>query len=139
MKKLFVSCPMNGRADEAIKESIDRLHKLAEVITGEQLELINSYVPKKVDFPEGTQQHKISIWYLAQSLNKLKDADIVIGARYLDCFAGCGIELEVSRAYGIKTIYVGEDMILQMMPDVEKIQRERWKSCDALPVGGEKL
>ena len=31
MKKLFISCPMKGRTEENIKNTMNRLHKLAEV------------------------------------------------------------------------------------------------------------
>ncbi len=43
MKKLFISCPMKGRKEEDIKESIEKMHKIAEIIFNEELEVIKSY------------------------------------------------------------------------------------------------
>lgn len=44
MKKLFVSCPMKGRTDEAIKDSMERMRKIAELVFGEDLEAIDSFI-----------------------------------------------------------------------------------------------
>lgn len=46
MKKLFVSVPMRDRTEENIRKSIEKMHKIAEATVGEELELIDSYVPE---------------------------------------------------------------------------------------------
>ena len=47
MKKLFVSVPMVGRSDEAIRESISRMKKIAEAYWNEELELIDTMATRK--------------------------------------------------------------------------------------------
>ena len=44
MKKLFVSVPMKGRKEENIKRDIEKMHKIAEAVFGEELELLDSYI-----------------------------------------------------------------------------------------------
>ena len=46
MKKLFISCPMKGRTEEQIRDSRNKMHKIAEAVFGEELEVIDSYIKK---------------------------------------------------------------------------------------------
>ena len=48
MKKLFVSVPMKGRTEKEIKESIQKMKKIAEIYEGEELELIDSYIDRQM-------------------------------------------------------------------------------------------
>ena len=50
MKKLFISCPMKGRTNENIEISIEKMHKMAEIIFDQPLEVIDSFL--KVIFPK---------------------------------------------------------------------------------------
>ena len=63
MKKLFVSVPMKGRKEEEIRKSIAKMHKIAEAIVGEELELIDSYI---VDNPP--KDSKEAVWFLGKSI-----------------------------------------------------------------------
>lgn len=101
MKKLFVSVPKKGKSVEEIKESIQRMKKLAEKYEGEELEIIDSYIEGKPP-----RSNKESIWYLAESLRKLTCADVFIGIQNADKWNGCYIERETARRYGIKTYIV---------------------------------
>ena len=107
MKKLFVSVPMKGRTKEAIKASITKMHKIAEIFEGEELELIDSYVES--DPPVDSKQ---AIWYLGKSIEKLATADIFIGIdRHYD-WHGCQIEAEVATFYGVKSYQVDATAII---------------------------
>lgn len=44
MKKLFISCPMNGATKEEIDKRMEILHKLAELHFGEDLEVIDTWI-----------------------------------------------------------------------------------------------
>ena len=98
MKKLFVSVPMKGRTEEEIRESIDKMKKIAEVYEGEELELIDSYIE---DNPP--QNNNQAIWYLSKSIEKLANADIFIGITDTWDWNGCYVEEEVAGRYGIKS------------------------------------
>lgn len=107
MKKLFVSVPMKGRTAEEIKQSIVKMHRIAEAYEGEELELIDSYVAEVP--PAGCNR---SVWYLSKSIEKLAEADIFIGIRDTAGWAGCKIEADVAKAYKIKSYRVDSDIIL---------------------------
>lgn len=97
MKKLFVSVPMKGRTEEEIKESIQKMKKIAEIYEGEELELIDSYIE---DNPP--KDSKEAVWYLGESLKKLARADVLMGIRESYDWNGCCIEMETANKYGIK-------------------------------------
>lgn len=115
MKKLFISCPMKGRTEENIRASIEKMHKIAEIVFGEKLEPIKSYIsgaPTKGN--EG-------IWMLGRSIQLLSEADFFIGIdTYSDIFNGCMIEREVARRYGIRSMLVN---MHELMPDALEVDR----------------
>lgn len=116
MKKLFVSCPMKGRTEENIKNSIEKMHKIAEIVFEENLELIDSYIPK---VPTTGNE---GVWMLGRSIQMLAEADYFIGIdSYSAMFSGCMIEGEVARKYGIRSVYV---RMADLMPDAVELERE---------------
>lgn len=102
MKKLFISCPMKGRSEESIKSSFETMHKVAEIMFGQKLEVIQSYIEEEP--PEGVNE---SIWYLSHSLFKLSEADYFIGVYNQrtdygkSLYRGCDIEEHIASSYGI--------------------------------------
>ena len=66
MEKLFISCPMRGRTEEQIRKSMERMHKIAEAIFDEELEVIPTYF-------EGTPPENANdrLWYLGKSIEKM--------------------------------------------------------------------
>ena len=102
MKKLFISVPMKGRTDEAIKNSMEKMHKIAELIFGEELEVLQTHMPPEA--PDGTNQ---SVWCLGRSIQKLAEADYFIGVRdRYGYFRGCDIEEDVAMSYNIKRFMI---------------------------------
>lgn len=122
MKKLFISCPMKGRTEEAIKKSMEAMHKYAELMMGEELEVIDSYIN---DNPP--KDSKEAIWFLGESIKKMADADVFVGIEYPDdIWGGCRVEDEVAGCYNIKRLYVmWRDA--QIFADCEKIIRSKWE------------
>lgn len=101
MKKLFVSVPMKGRTEENIKKSIAKMKKIAEAYEGEELELIDTWIPDKA--PECKNR---GLWYLGESLKMMADADVFIGIDYCSDYSGCNAENDVAKEYGIYRIIV---------------------------------
>lgn len=95
MKKLFVSCPMNGRTKEQILKSMKIGRAIAESYFNEELLVINTWIED--DPPEYIKNERL--WYLAKSLELLAEADysIIIGnyGRYIDRFKSCHIEEDI--------------------------------------------
>ena len=74
MKKLFISCPINGRTEENIKKSMEKMHKIAEIVLDQKLEVIDSYVEENP--PENVNQ---GIWYLGSRFNSYQRQTISLG------------------------------------------------------------
>lgn len=120
MKKLFVSVPMKGRTDENIKKSIEDMHKLAEIMFGEKLEVIDSFMEE-----QAPRCKREALWYLGNSISIMSQADYFAGVRYSDYFHGCRIEWETAAAYGIPLITV-EISQLNSLKDCIEIENCSW-------------
>lgn len=121
-KKLFISCPMKGRTEENIKKSMEKMHKIAEIIFDQELEVIPTYIEHNP--PENTKQ---AVWYLGESIKKLAEADYYIGIDYSDIFKGCMVENAVAREYGIRSTYVE---MRDIMPNAIDAEREYWRGME---------
>ena len=103
MKKLFISLPMRGRTEEAIKHSMEEMHKIAEIAFGEKLEVIDCYF----DGTDVEVKHR-SLYFLGKSIKAMANADYFIGIDPWNedtCFyRGCNIERNVARYYNIPSV-----------------------------------
>lgn len=106
MKKLFISVPMNGRTEEAIKASIEKMHRIAEAAVGEELERIPSYIET---MPPETAMD--AVWYLGKSIQMLAEADYMVVIDHSYDYRGCFIEEEVARKYGIPIIFAQGEFV----------------------------
>lgn len=125
MKKLFISCPMKGRTEENIKKSMEKMHKMAEIIFDQELEVLPTYIEDNP--PEGAVNP--AVWYLGKSIELLAEADFFIGVGYSDCFKGCEIECVVARSYGIRMTNVE---MFDLMPDAMQIEQDYWNNVQAV-------
>ncbi len=114
MKKLFISCPMRGRTEENIKKSMEKMHKLAEIIFDQELEVIPTYIEDNP--PEDTRHSRV--WYLGESIKKLSEADYFIGIEWAGFYNGCNVESHVAECYDIPKYLINA---YQFMPDVDEI------------------
>lgn len=114
MKKLFISCPMKGRTEENIRKSMKKMHKMAEIIFDQELEVIPTYIEH---IPPETKDK--SIWCLGESIKKMAEADFFIGIGWDEYFKGCEIERIVAKEYGIKSTNIN---VYELMPDVKEIR-----------------
>lgn len=105
-KKLFISCPMKGRTEENIKKSMDKMHKLAEIIFDQELEVIDTYIEV---MPPNTN---LDIWCLGESLKKMAEADYFIGINCGRDWAGCELEGNVAHQYDITRTYIDIDQVI---------------------------
>lgn len=117
MKKLFISCPMRGRTNEAIADSRERMKRIAEAVFGEELEVIESVVSETP--PKDAKER---IWYLGKSVQKIAEADYFIGIDYSEYFRGCDTERSIAQQYGIKHFEVP----LYIFPDAMELERKQY-------------
>lgn len=124
MKKLFISVPMKGRTEEQIKASMDKMHKIAEAVFGEQLEVIDSFI-------EGSEYNGKPIACLGESIKRMQEADYFIGPSDAWDHRGCWFESEVVRRYFEREngFYVEEEFFLTE----EEIQKKREEPTDCMP------
>lgn len=114
---------MRNRTEEAIRESMDKMHKIAEATLGEEVEVIQSYI--KDNPPENSKQ---AVWYLGESIKKLSEADVCICLDEDWDYVGCHSERSIARAYGIPIIDASTEFVA---PDVyASIRGERAISCE---------
>ena len=96
MKKLFISCPMKDRTEAQIRGTMMQMHRIAEAVFGEELEVIQTYIP---DPPSGMNQ---ALWCLGESIKMLSEADYFIGIYDEEkAYRGCAIENQAAKTYGI--------------------------------------
>ena len=96
--KLFISCPMNGLTDEMIKANREKMHKIAEIVFDQELEVIPSYISQ--DPPEGAMA---PMWYLGRSIQLMSEADYYIGVNMPYGYSNaCVIENDVAVTYGLQ-------------------------------------
>lgn len=97
MKKLFVSCPMNGKTFEEIVEVRKEAIKLIKKkFPNGEFEVLKTFF----DFEEGTHPLK----YMAESIRMLADADVAYFAKDWHETRGCKIEHDCAVAYGIEIV-----------------------------------
>ncbi len=119
MKKLFISCPMKGRAPEAIRKSVEKMHKIAEATVGEELEVIPSYIPD-------SEYKDKPIACIGESVKRMQDADFFVCIDDSYSFRGCETEKYIAFGYGIP--YIGTKLEF-VAPDVFEV--ENAKKCVA--------
>lgn len=116
-KKLFVSVPMKGREPENIMRDIEKMHKVAEAIFGEELELIDSYIEENP--PEGANA---GLWYMGKSIQIMSEADYFVGIEdWLPAFKGCSLERHLASTYDIPIALVSTR---HLSPDISRINNE---------------
>ena len=101
MKKLFISVPMKGRTEKNIRKSMQKMHKIAEAVWEQELEVIPTYIEDKP--PENAKQ---ALWYLGKSIQLMAEADYFIGIEYTNLFHGCDIERDAAFNYDIPRFLV---------------------------------
>lgn len=116
MKKLFISVPMRRRSEENIKKSIEKMHKIAEVLFECELEVLPSYYEQS-----DIAGKNYAVEYLGKAIQMMGHADCYLGVRVPDLFiySGCDIENNVARAYGIPMKLVDAE---DVAPDIMKLE-----------------
>lgn len=94
MKKLFISQPMSGKADEEILAERKVAIKAAEELLREPVEVIDSF------FQSAPVDAK-PLWYLGESLKLLATADVAYFVTGWSKARGCKIEHTCAVEYNI--------------------------------------
>lgn len=104
MKKIFISQPMRGRADEEIRAEREAiLAQVAEKFPDEDVQEIKSFIPD--EFHEADWKN-VGLVYLGKSLMMLAEADLAVFAQGYADARGCKIEHEATVAYNVNRMYM---------------------------------
>lgn len=106
-KKLFISCPMNGRTEENIKKSMDKMHKIAETVFEQELDVIDTYIEENP--PEGVNA---GVWYLGKSIEMMSEADYFIGIDCCGVYKGCALETKIAYDYHIPMFILTDENLI---------------------------
>lgn len=131
MKKLFISCPMKNRTEENIRKSMEKMHKIAEIMFDQELEVIPTFIEDNP--PEKSKQ---AVWYLGKSIELMAEADYFIGVEWDGFYKGCSAERSIACDYGIPSVYVDAN---KLMPDVRELQEKYFKEVESNLVASPKL
>ena len=93
-KKLYISCPARGFSLEQIEKNREKMHKIAELVLGEDLEVIDAF--SSVNPPPTAA---IGIWNLGGNIKKMASADYFIGVNECWDYPDCSVEKEVADIY----------------------------------------
>ncbi len=97
MKKLFISQPMNGKTNDEIERERERAVRAATEYLGEPVEVIDSFFK---DAPHDAKP----LWFLAESIRLLADADCIYFADGWDGARGCVVERVCAVNYGVPIV-----------------------------------
>ena len=105
MKSIFISIPMQGRAEEAIKAEMAVVAYKVQKYLKENVTVVESC--DNMYARDRTAKNK-PVFYLGRSLEAMSRADIVVFATGWDAARGCTIEHNVALNYGMKILYEWE-------------------------------
>lgn len=100
--KVFISLPMHGKTETAVKEDLQKylksleldMHEKNQLKEDEHLELIDTVTHS--DTPAIPSR----LWYLGEAIKKLDEADLVYFAEGWEKAKGCWVEFAAACAYG---------------------------------------
>jgi|GEM_PF-526674 len=92
--KLFISQPMKDKTNDEIERARERAIREATEYIGEPVEIIDSFFK---DAPHDAKP----LWFLAESIRLMADADLVYFAKGWKDARGCMIERECAVQYGV--------------------------------------
>lgn len=120
MKKVFISCPFRGRTEEAIQESINKMHEIAEIAFGCELEAVDNYGEHSV--PDGSRS---DMYNLGTAIQKMAMCDYFIGISYPGCcFGGCDVENYVASVYNIPSVHINMDKYVFLKDALKLLKNE---------------
>lgn len=114
MKKLFISCPMNGRTKEQIQKSMTIAKKCAELKFDEEFEVIDSWIDEEP--PKDVKNQRM--WYVGKSIELLSQADCCVLVwihgnqdELKERFHGCLAEQLIAKDYKIPNMLINIEFI----------------------------
>lgn len=120
MKKLFACCPTEGRTNEDVIKSVEKIHQYAELVTGEELQILPL---SDVANNKSVSGNNEILNVVFANLMFLKKADYFIFPEILHEFDNefaeiTRIELHAAQASGLKLIAIPDIAKNTFFPDL---------------------
>lgn len=106
-KKVMISQPMVGKTGLEIAKV---RKKATQYLEDKGFEVVNTFFKEGFDRMIDVQSFDKSIYFLAKSIEKMSECQVVYFCRGWENTRGCQIEHEVAKKYGLEIIY--EPMVL---------------------------
>lgn len=116
-KKLFISCPAYGRTAENVVKTIEKLHKIAEIVFEQKLDVIESLMVEELDREMTTEDIVRHVYGVGQ-------ADYFIGVDDISgrpWFNICETEKRIAENRGIPVICLKAKYIAPDIYETRKI------------------
>ena len=132
MKKLFICCPTEGRTNEDVIKSVEKIHQYAELVTGEELEILPLSDSANNKTVNGDNEILNVVF---ANFMFLKKADYFIFPEILHEFDNefaeiTRIELHAAQSSGLKLIAIPDIAKNTFFPDlIEKSCNDDRKRC----------
>ena len=102
--RVFISQPMSGEEEKYILATRERVKRNIFKLLGEDVEIIDNYFTD--DFRHSLEMEEkdvrqFDLFWLAESLAYLSEADIIYMCDGWENSKGCNIEFECAKKYGI--------------------------------------
>lgn len=112
--KAMISQPMNGLTDAEITAT---RKKAIQHLKSEGYEVVDSYF--KDEFAAPPANVNKGIYFLAKSLEKMSECEMVYFCRGANAARGCRIEHAVADAYGLKTVHEADEQVKTTMKKIQ--------------------
>ena len=107
MAKVFISTPMNGLSDEAVKVALKRAEVLVKEQLGKDVQVINSFF-ENGEVPKGVPLGANGLYLLGRSFELLSECDAILMYGDWICARGCMMEFLAAKNYGIEILKVNK-------------------------------
>ena len=102
MKKIYISVPMNGRSDDDIRASIDKMVKCTRILLDDEITVVNEFKPHHAVSDNIPMHHDVQA--LGESIALMSLADVFVTVDWGYESRGCDVERHVAGAYGFPII-----------------------------------
>lgn len=97
--KVFISQPMRGRSQNAIRMEREKLIEIVRELFDSEIRVVDSLID-----PLKKPRNANPIWFLGKSIELMATADVAVFAKGWQEHRGCKIEHDCALEYGLKII-----------------------------------
>lgn len=117
MIKVFISQPMRGKSEEEILATRSIIEQIIQKKLNGEAEIVDSYFE---EYPCAKDHKNLPLKFLAKSIDKLAEADVMFMLDDGNYSRGCSIELNCAVEYGLIVHRIFKDDLLAFVPEEDR-------------------